>query len=75
MLASRTGLHGKILTRKAITTHMTRAQMAEDVSGGSAVGGGESEMIWIEFVEAVAVTACYLYRNPYIPLQVKLQVC
>merc|ERR1712176_683132 len=47
-------------------------QLEED-EDSSDVGGGDDEMIWMEFVEAIAATACYKFVNPYIPLHNKLE--
>eukprot|EP00750_Incisomonas_marina_P032016 INCI8752.1.p1 GENE.INCI8752.1~~INCI8752.1.p1 ORF type:complete len:1130 (+),score=249.04 INCI8752.1:163-3552(+) len=47
-------------------------QLEED-SNTADVGGGDDEMIWMEFLEAIAATACYKFVNPYIPLHSKLE--
>jgi hypothetical protein len=47
-------------------------QLEED-SNTADVGGGDDEMIWMEFLEAVAAIACYKFVNPYIPLHSKLE--
>ena len=45
----------------------------EEESNTADVGGGDDEMIWMEFLEAVAAIACYKFVNPYIPLHSKLE--
>ena len=47
-------------------------QLEEDANTAD-VGGGDDEMIWMEFLEAIAAIACYKFVNPYIPLHAKLE--
>merc|ERR1712150_447298 len=48
-------------------------QLEEDSDTSVEVGGGDGEMIWMEFLEALAATSCYMQLNPYIPLYTKLE--
>ena len=73
----------KIMTRKGDTRHdfselMCRTvfvdvQMEEEEAGGTDVGGGDDEMIYMEWLEALAATCCYKFLNPYVPLHTKLE--
>ena len=73
---------GGILTRKGDLRNdfpeesakvvFQEVQLEED-SNTADVGGGDDEMIWMEFLEAIAAIACYKFVNPYIPLHNKLE--
>ena len=72
----------KLVTRKGDMRHdfselmartvFTDVQMEEEEAGASDVGGGDDEMIYMEFLEALAAIACYKFLNPYVPLHAKL---
>ena len=47
--------------------------MEEEEAGSADVGGGDDEMIYMEYLEALAAIACYKYLNPYVPLHTKLE--
>lgn len=48
-------------------------QLEEDSETSVEIGGGDGEMIWMEFLEALAAISCYKQLNPYIPLHTKLE--
>jgi hypothetical protein len=48
------------------------ASAAANGGGGGDVFGGESQMVFIEFLEAVAALACHAFKNPYQPLETKI---
>ena len=41
--------------------------------GGGDVGGGEDEMIYMEYLEAWGAVACYKKVNPYVPLYERMR--
>jgi len=46
-----------------------------ETSGDSAdePGGGDDQMIYMEFLESLAGAACYKSPNPYIPMHIKVE--
>ena len=45
---------------------------ADSLDGDDGVGGGDSSMIYLEYLEALAAVACYKHVNPYIPLSTRI---
>ena len=49
------------------------SQMEEEGSNSVDTGGGDEEMIYMEYIECWCAISCYKFPNPYIPLQTKLE--
>ena len=73
----------KTLTRKGDLKHdfaepaarmvFNSAQAEEEGKDSIDAGGGSSEMIYMEYLEAWGAISEYKYPNPYIPLHVKIE--
>jgi len=53
---------------KSIFTNVQMDEPTEDL----VLYGGKMEMVYWEFLESVAALACFVYKNPYLPLENKL---
>ena len=73
----------KLLTRKcdprndlpetAAREIFMNCQMEEEEPGRADTGGGDDQMIYMEFVEAMCGVASYKVVNPYVPLDARLK--
>ena len=48
-------------------------QMEEEEPGTADVGGGDDEMIYMEYLEAWGAITCFKKVNPYIPLHRRME--
>lgn len=59
-------MEGSSLSEKAARALFAAVQQAEEDEGAQT--GGASELVYSEFVEALAAAACFKCCNPYLPL-------
>ena len=72
--------HTQLLSRKTIAVRTVAvlwgsAQMDEEGEGGDggALFGGSSSMVYWEFLEAIAAMSCYYERDPFLPVDSRLE--
>ena len=73
-------LQRKVLAVRTVAVLWASAQMDDDEAGGGGGGGaagadlfgGSSSMVFWEFLEAIAAMACFFDRDPFLPVETRL---
>jgi hypothetical protein len=60
------------LSYRGVKEVFDRVQLDDELIGGADMYGGDSQMVYYEFVEGVSALACFVFKSPYIPLETKI---
>ena len=67
-------LQKKVIAVRTVSQLWGAAQMDEEGEGGDgALFGGNSSMVFWEFLESIAALACYYERDPFLPIDTRLE--